>query len=200
MGPRPIRFWPGPQSSFGAKPLWGMRLQSPARRPQSWNDIASSATKRCARGAHRSKVVQGTMELFLNLLWLLIAVSAFGAWHMHVSGGGRAPGNQRRRGWIALACSLVLLFFVISMTDDLHAEVMVVEDANTSRRHVCALHACPHDVASNKVVHHQLAAVVSRWLFVSPLRLLEFVASAPLAATLSRVSASPGRAPPSLSL
>lgn len=140
------------------------------------------------------------MELFLNLLWLLIAVSAFGVWHAHPSGGGCAPGNERRRGWIALACSLVLLFFVISMTDDLHSEVMLVEDATTSRRHVSDLHACPHHVASARAVHHRAAAVVSQSLFVRPFTLLGFVASAPLPATLSRVSASPGRAPPSLSL
>ncbi len=140
------------------------------------------------------------MELLLNLLWLLIAVSAFGVWQAHLSGGGGAPGGHTRRGWIALACALVLLFFVISMTDDLHAEVMVVEDASSSRRHACNLHACPQHVASAKLAHHAAAAIASCWLLVPQLSFFEFVTPSPLPATLSAVYVSPGRAPPSFSL
>ena len=141
-----------------------------------------------------------SMELFLNLLWLLIAVSAFGIWQAHLSGGGRAPGGQTRRSWIALACALVLLFFVISMTDDLHAEVMVIEDASSSKRHVGNVHACPQHLSSAKLTHHAAAAMVSHGLFFPQLSFLEFATPAALPATLSTVCVVPGRAPPSLSL
>lgn len=140
------------------------------------------------------------LELFLNLLWLVIAVSAFGVWQAHLSGGGRAPGGQTRRGWIALGCALVLLFFVISMTDDLHAEVMVVEDATSSRRHVGSLHACPHHITSAKLSHHTAAAIISPSLVAPRLSFLEFVAPAHSPAILSFIRALPGRAPPSFPL
>ena len=33
-----------------------------------------------------------------------------------------------------MSCSLILLFFAVSLTDDLHSEVMLLEDCSTSRR------------------------------------------------------------------
>ena len=140
------------------------------------------------------------LELFLNLLWLLIAVLAFGVWKAHLSGGGRAPGGQTRRSWIALGCALVLLFFVISMTDDLHSEVMLVEDATSSRRHVCSQQACPHHVTSAKLSHDAAPPAASQSLVAPRLSFSELVTPAHSPAILSRAYALPGRAPPSFSL
>jgi hypothetical protein len=67
------------------------------------------------------------MELLLNLVWCLLTLGAFGAF---------AADTRRRqllikplRATLALACALVLLFPVISASDDLHTADIVVEDS-----------------------------------------------------------------------
>jgi hypothetical protein len=63
------------------------------------------------------------MELLLNVVWLLAV------------GAGAYIGLRRRAerpGWqavIAFACVALLIFPVISATDDLHPSFMIVEDA-----------------------------------------------------------------------
>lgn len=70
------------------------------------------------------------MELLLNLVWILLTLS-----------GGAAYVSARRRssarlvpgrcatGLLTIACAAVLLFPVISATDDLHPAQCVVEEA-----------------------------------------------------------------------
>ena len=63
------------------------------------------------------------MELLLNVVWLLAV------------GAGAYTGlrwRAERPGWqavIAFACAALLIFPVISATDDLHPSFMIVEDA-----------------------------------------------------------------------
>lgn len=140
------------------------------------------------------------MELLLNLVWLFVALFAIGVWCRRWPGNGSAPQRQTRRGWIALACALVLLFFVISLTDDLHAEVMVVEDATASKRHACSvaghsIHAASRTAAS----HHALAVLFSSGFFFQKLFLEKVVPEAPLAVVLALPTAL-GRSPPASSL
>src|ERR1700735_942323 len=60
------------------------------------------------------------MELFLNLLWMLIAVGLLGAWRTRwVHQQHRAPRHSLQE-WSALSIALVLLFFAVSMTDEMH--------------------------------------------------------------------------------
>lgn len=71
------------------------------------------------------------MELFLNLLWAFVAVVAAFAVARSISGQ-----PKRRRYVIALAtiCVLALLFPIISVTDDLHDDVAVLEETSAVRR------------------------------------------------------------------
>ena len=55
------------------------------------------------------------MELLLNLLWFLLVMPAFWFWRRH----DRSVSSLRCQ--LALACGLVLLFPVVSATDDLQA-------------------------------------------------------------------------------
>ena len=55
------------------------------------------------------------MELLLNLLWLLLVVPAFWVWRRQ----DRSLGSLRCL--LVLACGMVLLFPVVSATDDLQA-------------------------------------------------------------------------------
>lgn len=88
------------------------------------------------------------MESFLNLLWVAIAAVAFSFWRTR----WRHDRSERRRDplreWTAFACALVLLFFAVSLTDDLHSELVIFDECSASRRHstalVCQRHA-PHD-------------------------------------------------------
>ena len=69
------------------------------------------------------------MEALLNTVWFLFAVGAV------VASIWRAPRDRRHYllEWVALLCAAVLLFPIISITDDLQAEVFVVEDSITKQ-------------------------------------------------------------------
>jgi hypothetical protein len=70
------------------------------------------------------------MELLLNLAWLLLALPSYWLWR-----------RQTRRFsslqcLLALGCMLVLLFPVISASDDLHAMRAEMEDSSIGKRAV----------------------------------------------------------------
>jgi hypothetical protein len=74
------------------------------------------------------------MELLLNILWLMLALPAIWLWR-------RDPACARsslRLGYLCpvvlLGCILVLLFPVVSATDDLHAMRQEMEESSPSRR------------------------------------------------------------------
>jgi hypothetical protein len=83
------------------------------------------------------------MELFLNILWVLIALAAVVTWRTRWTRQARLRCHAAWREWTAFVCAIVLLFFVVSLTDDLHAELMLFEECSTGRRHAACL-TCPH--------------------------------------------------------
>jgi hypothetical protein len=72
------------------------------------------------------------MELFLNTVWLLLALATLAFWACQRP----AQRNERSlgQGLIVLGCVLTLLFPVISMTDDLHAQQVAMEDASATTK------------------------------------------------------------------
>ena len=75
------------------------------------------------------------MELTLNLVWVCLAIGAILAQIVMLSSSGaslRRPESYLRK-LVAMGCALVILFFVISMTDDLHNQQVLVEDRKSSR-------------------------------------------------------------------
>jgi hypothetical protein len=73
------------------------------------------------------------MEFSLNLLWLLLAVASF----VLAGRGGDCRTLSCRhsvRRILALVCVLVFVFPIISLTDDLHAAQVVMEDSNPLKR------------------------------------------------------------------
>lgn len=75
------------------------------------------------------------MELFLNILWVMIALSALGVWRM---GWNRQPRRSPRKPlqeWTAFACALVFVFFAVSLSDDLHAATILADDCASGRHH-----------------------------------------------------------------
>lgn len=83
------------------------------------------------------------MELLLNLAWLLLALPAYWLWRAARS--HKDPEFSSLQCLLALACALVMLFPVISATDDLHAMRSEVEESPISKRSV---RQAGHDKAS----------------------------------------------------
>lgn len=76
------------------------------------------------------------MELLLNLAWLLLALPACWLWR-----GSRFARTGRQitglQCLLSLACMLVILFPVVSATDDLHAMRAEMEESPLSKRSIC---------------------------------------------------------------
>ena len=83
------------------------------------------------------------MELFLNILWVLITLAGVAVWRTRWMRQTRLRRHAAWREWTAFVCAMVLLFFVVSLTDDLHAELMLLEECSNTRRHATCL-VCPH--------------------------------------------------------
>jgi len=75
------------------------------------------------------------MELALNLIWVCVALSGCALLAVNLSrASGRPagrPSNQQKI--IAMGCALIILFFVISMTDDLHDQEILAEESKSLR-------------------------------------------------------------------
>lgn len=92
-----------------------------------WNVIASG--RLVAYDTLRS------MELALNLVWACVAIVGIGLLWRSLSRAAACP-EQEASNWrkiVAMSCALIILFFVISMTDDLHDQEIMVEDNKSSR-------------------------------------------------------------------
>lgn len=74
------------------------------------------------------------MELTLNLVWVCVAIVGILA-QMAMLARGSASNRQMGyfRKIIAMGCALVILFFVISMTDDLHGQEILIEEKRISK-------------------------------------------------------------------
>jgi hypothetical protein len=95
------------------------------------------------------------MELFLNLVWVLVVVASL----IYYRRRHPAAVPHRRiacRSAIALFCALAILFPVISLTDDLHAEQAVMEDSSSSRKALKA--GAAGDRSPSTVRFHNLPA------------------------------------------
>jgi len=84
------------------------------------------------------------MESFLNILWALIAAALTVLWRTKWAGLPRATRHKPLQEWTALVCALVLLFFAVSLTDDLHAEIMLSDDCLIGRRHSAVVTPSTH--------------------------------------------------------
>jgi hypothetical protein len=117
------------------------------------------------------------MELFLNLLWLLIAAGAIGVWRTRWV---REKPRSRRGSlleWTAMGCALVLLFFAVSLTDDLHAEAMLLDECAASRRHSISGH---QPLQAKRVVPESGPAILPRITTIDPPQLISSIVFVPL--------------------
>jgi hypothetical protein len=134
------------------------------------------------------------MELLLNLAWMLLAVPAYWLWRRD-AGARPARRVSSLQCLLALGCALVLLFPVISATDDLHAMRAEMEDAAVSKR---AVRQAGSEKASgwvNRVQGTPLIVASGSWLPALEVQL--FQDSVVYVSQLSRTCVlHAGRAPP----
>lgn len=83
------------------------------------------------------------MELVLNILWLLIAFGALGVWQIFWKRQERGSHPSQLEEWTAFTCALVFVFFAVSLSDDLHADVILADDCASGRHHAL-ISACGH--------------------------------------------------------
>jgi hypothetical protein len=89
------------------------------------------------------------MELFLNLCWLSLLVPAYLLWRLRTSStDSKHAADHPLVLLCTLGCALILLFPVISATDDLHAMRPEMEESERAFRdsghHGGTLHAPSH--------------------------------------------------------
>lgn len=81
------------------------------------------------------------MEAFLNFLWVLIAAVALRIWRTRWQHEQRKSRRDPVREWTAIGCALVLLFFAVSLTDDLHSEIVLFDESSLGRRFTSSAHS-----------------------------------------------------------
>lgn len=74
------------------------------------------------------------MELILNLLWLMLALPAYWLWRREAASAQPFRRLGSRHCVLVLSCILVLLFPVVSATDDLHFMRSEMEESSPSKR------------------------------------------------------------------
>jgi hypothetical protein len=111
------------------------------------------------------------MELLLNLAWVLLALPAYWLWR-------RDAGVRRGRRFsslqclLALGCVLVLLFPVISATDDLRAMRAEMEDSPIGKRTVRQAGSDKNSAWVNRLQSPPAAVASAGWLAVPEVGLL----------------------------
>jgi hypothetical protein len=137
------------------------------------------------------------MELILNILWMLIAVGLIGIWRARWIHERRHSSGRSLQEWSAVSLALVLLFFAVSMTDDMHAEIVALEECSATRRDLVCLpgaHALPQ---SGTALHTSPWAIVAPFPFFGPSSSLQkFELVAQLRSSFLSSNDASSRAPP----
>jgi hypothetical protein len=137
------------------------------------------------------------MEVLLNSIWLVVAIGAIVLWRPEGDRPiPRGRGLSRCFGLIALVCALVLLFPIISLTDDLHDEQAAIEDS--SRAVMKARHMVQACLRADRAAF--LPAFYSADFSAAALRAFftSVVPHAPMVYCVALISSHQGRSPPSL--
>lgn len=138
------------------------------------------------------------MELTLNLVWVCVAVAGILALAVVLSRAA-APSEARAstlQKIVAMGCALVILFFVISMTDDLHNQAILFEEKKPSRVLFEAANPAPSSAA--QAIPFVFLLFVSRASRVFPLPSVKRPVDTPQVSNFASIFSESvdGRAPP----
>src|SRR5579862_1199519 len=133
------------------------------------------------------------MELLLNLVWTTLAIGAVAAYFTGSRQSARRRPLTHAQALCVLGCCLLLLFPIISASDDLHPTVALAEDAVkrgrcTPATHVASCHSPLSCIPSAAAAFVQAPSVqVGGYVGIEPEAPLPAIAAPP----------QDGRAPPS---
>lgn len=134
------------------------------------------------------------MELLLNLVWLLLALPAYWLWR-HARHPRELGKFSSLQCLLSLACVLVILFPVVSATDDLHAMRAEIEESPASKRNL--RQAGSDKSANSQAFSHIPVVVASSSVIPAPSDAGWQLSPRPVAPALSTpVEQYTGRAPP----
>src|SRR5271170_6328230 len=94
------------------------------------------------------------VETFLNGLWLSIAVAALVTWRFAWARQPRLQPRDPLLEWTAFSCALVLLFFTVSLTDDLHYDLVLFDECAASQRQLHGHMGANHSASPNVDYSH----------------------------------------------
>lgn len=139
------------------------------------------------------------METLLNLSWLAVALGLLGLWKFRWLGSRRNHNSRILPEAIAIACAISLLLPAISLTDDLHPEIVAVDAAAGKRNRISlAASTSRPDDASRKSRFHTVAALLPLRIAEVELRATGHVIFALAANPISQSVNGFGRSPPAL--
>jgi hypothetical protein len=134
------------------------------------------------------------MELLLNLAWVLLVVPAYWLWRRD-AGARPARRVSSLQCLLALGCVLVLLFPVISASDDLHAMRTEMEESASSKRTVRQATGDRSATWVNRLQSAPAMAASAMWLPIPEVERFR-ISFRPLSTLASRYPSHAGRAPP----
>jgi hypothetical protein len=134
------------------------------------------------------------MELLLNLAWVLLALPAYWLWRRDA---GARPSRRMSslQCLLALGCVLVLLFPVISASDDLHAMRAEMEESATSKRAVRQAGSEKNSAGVNRLQGPPALVANVVWVVAPEIGLLKVSVASVVLPTTPGVAYA-GRAPP----
>jgi hypothetical protein len=130
------------------------------------------------------------MELFLNICWVCLLAPAYLLWRQRSASDRQAPTPLYL---CALGCAFVLLFPVISASDDLHAMQPETEESERAFRGASQRSCSPHALTQSAQPFHQGSA----YLMPKFERVGTALSFVPRALRTFSTPAPAGRAPPS---
>lgn len=133
------------------------------------------------------------MELLLNLVWFALAITAvFALLHSRRELASSGVRFSRTKALVALGCMAVLLFPVISVSDDLHPSQAIFEDSSKRILHGVAASLNSH--APDCAILLTLLSILALFgtMLAQPLRLAAFSPQV----LSGEYSPTAGRAPP----
>src|SRR5271168_1860660 len=101
------------------------------------------------------------METVLNLIWLMVAIAGVWVWRFRWAAEHRNSTKWAPNECVAMLCALALLFPVISLSDDLHPEILAVDSVSGKRSggHLLALSMRPAETGATST-HHSGTAIL----------------------------------------
>jgi hypothetical protein len=137
------------------------------------------------------------MELFLNIVWMLMSIALLWTWRTHWVHQRRRTARHSLQEWSAVSVALVLLFFAVSMSDDMHSEIVALEECSANKRdqvYLAAAQPLPQTGTALHVSNWAVAPHVPRIGSTSPLHNVELTQQVFTSSLPSHPSTS--RAPP----